>query len=478
MTSTSVSTAASASTASTPSRRFLYSAGSLGTALSLQAVSTYITFLYIDVLGVRAAWIGIAWAIYGLWNALNDPLTGYWSDRTRTRWGRRVPWIAAFFIPLAITFYLVWFPFGGAPSEVTLLLYFLATILVFDFCWTVVVMNWTSLFPEVASDEKQRATVSALREVFSIFGLLVGVALPPLIAGADWSNRSGMAGLLAVVTGLSFLLALLGSKERPEFAAAPAPAFRESLRLTFRNRDFLYFLGANMMIQYVFLALAAAIPFYAKYVLMIQGPTTFAGLTLDAEMQNSLLLAAAFVAALPAMAFWWWLARRFGAWRALRAACLIGAAVALYFFFPTSFPGGLAGTIVFGLVLAGLLMLTNPLVADITDEDEVLTGARREGMFFGMNGLVIRFGVVIHGILTALVFSLTRYVAPSEGVLYPAQPASAQFGIRLLTAGFPTLALVLAFLLLGGYRLHGERAARVRAEAAAIQARKRESLLQ
>ena len=137
---------------------------------------------------------------------------------------------------------------------------------------------------------------------------------------------------------------------------------------------------------------------------------------------------------------------------------------------------GLAGTVVFGLALAGLLMLTNPLIADITDEDEVQTGMRREGMFFGMNGLIIRFGVVIHGILTALVFSLTRYVAPSEGVLYPAQPASALFGIRLLTAGFPALALVIAFLLLGGYTLYGARAERMRAEAAALQAKRRANL--
>jgi len=465
-----------AATPTSTSRRLLYASGSVGTALSLQAVSTFITFLYIDVLGVRAAWIGVAWAIYGLWNAINDPLSGYWSDRTRTRWGRRVPWIAVFFLPLAISFYLVWFPFNTVLSEAALAFYFLATIFVFDFCWTVVVMNWTALFPEIASDERQRATVSAWREAFSIVGLLVGVALPPLIAGADWSNRGGMALLLAVITGVSFFLGLLGSKERPEFAAAPAPGFRESLRLTFRNRDFLFFLGANMMIQYVFLALAAAIPFYAKYVLRIQGPATFSGLTLDAELQNSLLLAAAFLAALPAMIFWWWLARRFGAWRALRAACLLGAAVALYFFFPTSFPGGLAGTVVFGLALAGLLMLTNPLIADITDEDEVQTGMRREGMFFGMNGLIIRFGVVIHGILTALVFSLTRYVAPSEGVLYPAQPASALFGIRLLTAGFPALALVIAFLLLGGYTLYGARAERMRAEAAALQAKRRANL--
>lgn len=460
-----------------PRHRLLYAAGSLGVALSYQAFSAYIQFFYIDTLGVRAAWIGLVWALYGIWNAVNDPLAGYWSDRTRTRWGRRVPWIAGSLIPLTITFFLLWLPFGDvAWSEMGLLFYFLLIVLLFDLCWTIYVMNWTALFPEVAEGEKQRAGVSALREVFSIFGLLIGVALPPLLAGADWSNRGNMAIPLTAVTLVSLILGLLGSKERPEFAAEPSPPFRESIRMTMRNRNFLFFLGANLMIQYVFLAMASSIPFYAKYVLGIQGPVTIGGITLEADLQNSLLLAAAFLAALPAMALWWALARRYGAWRALRAASLLGAATALYFFFPTTFATGIIGTTIFGLSLAGLLMLTNPLIADITDEDEVLSGARREGMFFGMNGLIIRLAFVIQGVLTAVVFTLTGYVNPSEGVLYPPQPDAALFGMRLLTGGAPAIALVLAFMLLGGYGLHGARAAKVRADAAAIQAAKRQTL--
>ncbi len=460
-----------------PRHRFLYAAGSLGVALSYQAFSAYIQFLYIDILGVRAVWIGLVWALYGLWNAVNDPLAGYWSDRTRTRWGRRLPWIAGSLLPLIITFYLLWLPFGDvAWSEVALLFYFLLIVLLFDFFWTLYVMNWTALFPEMAEGEKQRAGVSALREVFSIFGLIVGVALPPLLAGADWSGRGSMAVLLTAVTIVSLLLGWLGSRERPEFSVEPSPPFRESLRQTLRNRNFVFFLAANLMIQYVFLALSAIMPFFAKYVLRIQGPATLAGVTLDAEMQNSLLLGAAFVAALPAMAFWWALARRFGAYRALRSACLLAAAAALYFFFPQTFQTGIIGTTVFGLALAGLLMLTNPLIADVTDEDEVINGARREGMFFGINGLVIRFAFVIQGILTAIIFTLSGYVNPTAGILYPAQPESALFGIRLLAGGFPAIALMLAFLLLGGYTLHGARAERVRAEAAARQARKREEL--
>lgn len=454
-------------------RLVLYASGSLAVALSYQAFSTYIQFLYIDVLGLRAAWVGLVWSIYGLWNAVNDPLAGYWSDRTQTRWGRRIPWIATLFIPLSITFFLLWIPPVGW-RDVPLLIYFLAFVLLFDLLWTIVVMNWTALFPEMVPAERQRATVSAYRQLFSLVGLMVGVALPPLLVGEAWQNRTGMALLLAGATAVFFALSLVGSKERPEFRHDEPLPLRDALKATVTNRDFLYFLGANLLIQYVFLALTSTVPFYAKYVLGIQAATEFLGLALDVGMQNSLLLAAAFVVALPGMGLWTLLARRWGAWRTLRAACLVGAAGLLIFFWPQTFAQGVTATAVFGLPLAGLLMLPDLLIADAVDADELATGARREGLYFGMNGFVIRFAFTIQGLVTGAVLTLTGYVAPTADVLNPVQPAAALLGLRWMLAGIPALALLLAFFLLRGYSLRGERLVQVQTAVADLHARKQE----
>ncbi|MEW5985987.1 MAG: MFS transporter [Chloroflexota bacterium] len=450
-------------------RLLLYASGSLATALSYQAFSTYIQFLYIDILGLRAAWVGTVWSLYGLWNAVNDPLAGYWSDRTRTRWGRRIPWMVGLFIPLSITFYLLWTPPAGA-ADLSLLWYFLFFVLAFDLTWTIVVMNWTALFPEMVPEEKQRATISAWRQVFSLVGLLVGVALPPLLVGEDWSGRGTMALLFAVITAVFFGLSILGSKERPEFSHDQALPLKAALRATFTNRDFVYFLGVNLMIQFVFLALTSTVPFYAKYVLRIQGPVAAGGITLDVGLQNSLLLAVPFVIALPAMGIWTAVAHRLGAWRTLRVACLAGAASLLLFFWPHDFWTGVTATGIFGLTLAGLLMLTDLLVADVVDADELVTGARREGLYFGMNGLVIRLAYTIQGLITGAVLTVTGYVAPAATTLYPEQPTAALNGIRLMIAGIPTLAMFMAFLLLRGYRLHGRRLTAVQAEVAALHA--------
>ena len=454
----------------------LYASGSLAVALSYQAFATYIQFLYIDILALPARWVGLSWSVYGLWNAINDPLAGHWSDRTETRWGRRIPWIAASFLPLAISFYFLWTPPASVldSSERNLLLYFLAVVFSFDLLWTIVVMNWTSLFPEMIPDEKQRATVSAWREAFSLVGVMVGVALPPALAGENWSGRGTVALLLAVITALFFALSLAGSRERPAFRRDEALPFRKALRATLANRDFLHFLGANLAIQFVLMMLTATAPFYTKYVLRIQETLAIEslGVVLDAGTQTSLFLAAAFAVALPAMALWTAVAHRWGVWRALRTACLLATGSLILFFLPTDFYSGVLVTAVFGVSLAGLMMLINPLVADLVDADELETGARREGMYFGMNGFVIRFAFTFQGLITGTILTASGYVAPSAEVLYPVQPAAALWGMRWMIGGIPAAAALLAFFLLGGYSLRGERLVQVQKAVTELHERK------
>jgi glycoside/pentoside/hexuronide:cation symporter, GPH family len=458
----------------------LYASGSVASALSYQAFATYIQFFYIDILGLQALWVGLVWSLYGLWNAVNDPLAGYLSDRTRSRWGRRIPWIATMFVPLALTFYLLWLPPAVliASPALALLFYFLVLVLLFDLFWTIVVVNWTALFPEMVPDPAERATVSGWRQFFSVWGLLLGVALPPVLAGPDWSGRGGMALFLALVTVVFFGLSILGSRERPEFGQDETLPFREAIRSSLANRDFRHFLGANLAINFIFLLLVATAPFYTKYVLQIQEDVILPGLgvAVDAGMQTSIFLAVAFIVALPAMPLWVRLARRRGAAETLRLACLAAAVTLLLFFLPRDFFSGALFTAVFGLVFAGLLILPDLLIADLVDADELETGARREGIYFGMNGFVIRLAFTVQGLLIGGTLALTGYVPASEGVLYPPQPALALFGMRWLMAGMTAVAALLAFFFLRGYSLQGARLAEIQNQVAALHTRKRRSL--
>lgn len=445
-------------------RILLYSGGSLGVALSYQAVGTYVQFLYIDILGLKASLVGLGWSLYGIWNAVNDPLAGHLSDRTRTRWGRRTPWIAATFIPVGLFFYLLWVP----PSpllrggQTPLFVYFMGVVLLFDLMWTLVVMNWTAVFPEMVPEPRDRAGVSGWRQLFSVVGLLVGVALPPVLVGADWGGRGAMALVLAGITSATLGLSLLGVREPPPAGLPQAMGFGEALRASWRSRSFRWFLVANLHKELIFSLLTASVPFWAKYVLLIEAPVTTFGVSLDPGMQNSLLLGAAFVLALPALPLWTATARRLGARRGWQLAQAAFALAVLGVFLSRDFHQGVVAMGLAGLALSGLLISPDLLISDVIDEDETVTGRRREGLYFGLNGLVIRIAFTLQGLTTGAVLHLTRYVGSSPADLYPDQPPAARMGIRALVALFPLLASLVVILALGRYPLHGERYRRMR----------------
>jgi GPH family glycoside/pentoside/hexuronide:cation symporter len=404
--------------------------------------------------------------LYGVWNAVNDPWAGQLSDRTRTRWGRRRPWIAALTAPLALCFVLLWTPPGweGLP----LFWYFLLVVLVFDTLWTFVVMNWTALFPEMYPDNDERAEVSGWRQLFSIVGLILGIALTPVVV--DMIGWVGMGIVFGVITGISLLASLLGSAEHPKFSTDSPLPFSQALKATLVNRSFRWFLTTNLLIQFVFLMLAATVPFYAKYVLMIQSPINLevlgGGLELDPGLQTSLLLGTIFLISIPMLYVWTKIAQRYGARNALIAACLVFAAALTPLLFANNFRSGLIAMAFAGIGFAGLLMLTDLLIADVVDEDELTTGLRREGMFFGMNGFIIRFAYSAQGLILGNMLTFTGYVAPTDLVPNPVQPPSAVMGLRFLMAGVPMLALLLAAAAAYVYPLHGRRLAQVKSEVA------------
>ena len=436
-------------------KMIVYSAGSLGTALLMQAFNAKIRYYYIDILRLPHTWVGLAMTIYAVWNAINDPLAGQISDRTRTRWGRRIPYILFGTLPLMLCFVALWVPpFRVDTGQgVLLFVYFLIVINLFDTLWTLVVLNWTALFPEMMPDLKERAEVSAWRQVFSLIGLVIGVALFPMvqeILGWGWT-----AVIFALIGGASLFVSLLGSFERPEFSQEKSLGFFVAIRETFRNRSFRYFLVLNLFIEFIFELLLSTLPFYREYVLRV------------GAMEETYLLGTVFLVSFPMLFLWNAVTQRIGSRQALIASCLVFAAAVLPLLFVNSLVPAIIVMAFVGMGLAGLLMLTDLLLADTVDEDELITGVRREGMFFGINGFIIRFGIAMTSGVQSLVWGLTGY-DPNLDVQAP----TAVFGLRLLMSAVPILGMALATVFTWLYPLHGERLARVKADVEALHAEK------
>ncbi|MCA0757451.1 MFS transporter [Paenibacillus sp. N4] len=410
-----------------------FSSGNLAVNLLAQAFASYIVFYYVDVLGVRPALISAAMVVHGIVSAALNPLFGHLSDRTSTRWGRRIPYMLFGMVPLGALFTAVWFPVGTGQ---TLFWYFLTVVLLYDVMFVMVVLNYSALFPEMFTTIKERAEVSSWRQMFGIIGMIIGVALPPLVYG-----RLGWGPMGAVFAGIALLFFLVMTLSSRENGAAPreaaAAGFVKSLKLTFSNRAFLFYVTGSFFVQFTFAMLPAAIPFYTKYVLGA------------AEEKNTYLLGAIFLTAIPCVYVWGRLVQRWGPRAAVMASASVYAAALLPFAFIANAASAVIAAAAIGIGLAGLLVLLDVLLSEIIDEDENRTGVRREGMYFGMNGFIVKWGVSLQAVVLGGILEATGYVKDAV------QAEAAVWGIRSMLSFIPFLSLAVALVFFYLYPIRG-----------------------
>lgn len=436
-------------------KKLAWSNGSIAAALSMQAFGAFGAYFYMNHLKLDPALYALGMTLYAIWNAINDPLLGQLSDRTRTRWGRRVPYMVAGTIPLGIAFALVWMPPAAVlSSQGWLFAYFLGIVCLFDGLYTLVILNWTALFPEMYPSLRERAQMAVIRQVFGIIGLVIGIAVPPMLYGPDGGTATGwafMGILLAAVTVITLFISVLGSKERPEFSHDEPLNLWQSLGNTLANRSFVSFGLANMALNFGFNMLVAGFPFYSHYVLKTQG------------VQETILLGLIFVSALVVMPLWQKCIVRFGSRNCIAAAFVMFGVATMPYMTASGFKSGALISLFLGLGLSGLLLITDVLLADIVDEDELRTGTRREGMYFGINGFFIRISIAGQASVLALVLKSSGF-DPDLSV----QGARAIQGLRFLLSPVVMVALLLALLMMWVYPLHGQRLDRVKKEIEAL----------
>ncbi|RKQ88787.1 MFS transporter [Brockia lithotrophica] len=401
-----------------------YSAGNFAVGLMTQAFAAFVLYFYVDYLGASPLYISYAMAVHGIFNAVLNPLVGQLSDATRTRFGRRIPYIAFGFLPLALVYGLLWNP----PANPNLLvLYFLFIVFLYDSLFVLVVLNWTALYPEMFPTPEERTSVAALRQFFGFLGMISGMVIPPLIASrTGWSAFGWIAaGFVSLFLGVS----LLGAREREPSTTGTLPLWT-SLKVTLTNRTFLVFVVANLAVQTGFALLTATVPFYAKYLLRLP------------EEKTALLYAAILLPSLLAMFIWGYVLKYVPPRRAVITALVYLSALLVSFFFVTNLAIALAAGVLFGFGLAGVVILFDILLAEVIDDDARRNGVRREGIYYGVNGFVIRLSVTLQAILTGTVLTLGGYVPHAAS-----QVPSALLAIRSLMGIWPMFFLLVAILL-------------------------------
>jgi glycoside/pentoside/hexuronide:cation symporter, GPH family len=375
------------------SRAVLYASGSAGSQVMLQTLTVWLVYFYVSAGDYALApilLVGVATTIGRLTDAFTDPLIGYWSDVTRSRWGRRAPFIVLGAPFMALAFMLVWTPpvdgtswLNGAWLAVVLQVYFLFV--------TVVGAPYTGIYPELATTERDRVLVSAWQHVFGLLG--AGFAL---LATGPMIEQFGYAGtgvVVAVIGVVPRYIGLWGARGRLSYVPDAVPSAAEfrrtavyAFRLTFTNRNFLYLMGSLLCFHAALLMLTQGVPFFVVELLGMS------------EGRVVLVTASFFVSGLIAIPVVVWATRR---WDKVRvyAACLVAGSLLLPFIgvvglLPEVSPL-LQAVIILGLVgfpMSGIFILPDALLADVVDEDADRTHFRREAMYFSSRATLEKFG--------------------------------------------------------------------------------------
>ncbi len=443
---------------------------------SLSSFNTFRQIFYAifltDVVGVQPHLASFA-ALAGVaWDAVNDPLVGSLSDRVRTRWGRRRPFLLFASVPFGLAFVLLWW----APpwhSQAALALHASLAYIVSDTLQTVVSVPFYALTPELTPDYDERTALTAWRMLFNLAAsLAVAVSAPAIVdavVAAGFLPQQGylvVASLFGVLGVIPFLAIAAVVRERPDALPEVQPPLLEVARGAWANRPFRS-LGLLYMLNWItFDLVGLMIPFLVTYHVCAgdrSARTTLLGLTLPVE---SAMLGVLLVVAIPALPLWELASRRFGKRTSYLVATLYWAVVMLGIAFVPR--GGvqvaLALSALCGVGVAAAHVIPEAMVPDVIDADELATGRRNEGIYYGAKNLFRKAAgaLAVFGALQTLGWA--GYVAPPPGAVQVSQPDSVMLAIRLLSGPAGAALLVGAAVAAWSYTLTRERHAAIRAE--------------
>lgn len=501
------------------STKLAYGAGDMGPAMTANILVFFLLYFFTNVAGLPAGLAGSILMIGKIADAINDPIVGMLSDRTRTRWGRRLPWMLAGAIPFGILFFLQWIVpnFSDDPSVNNwwLFAYYVLISILFNLAYTAVNLPYTALTPELTQDYDERTSLNSFRFAFSIgAGSILSLILAFLVLqqyqdaeGKGFLILGTMCAILSVVpvfwstlriqergaipllnsaskkvlgtillaagtaslvyslarlfSGagidlaaiftliLSLLLGgfgytLLSARSEPHLShadavserlkatTAPTLPFQEQLKIAFSNKPFLYVIGIYLC-SWLAVQLTASILIY--YVVNWMGLTSDASTLVALAVQGTALL----------MLFVWKIASdRIGK----KAVYFMGtglwmiAQAGLFLL-----PQGQVSLMYVLAIMAGVgvsvaYLIPWSMVPDVIELDELRTGQRREGVFYGFMVLLQKFGLALALFLVGLGLDFAGFIERVPGEAIPVQPDSALWAIRLAIGPLPTIALI------------------------------------
>lgn len=436
-------------------KKIAYASPAFSLAIIGIPVYVHLPKFYADVVGMSAATLGVLLFAVRLFDAVTDPLIGLLSDRTRTRFGRRRPYIL-FGSPLVVLCLWVVFNPPALPQSLVPLWFGAGMFALFLF-WTVVTVPYESLGAEITFDYHERTALLGMRDAFLVAGTLAAAA-SPVIVTLLYGLPEGSEGERAVFFRLSVVYAPMviatcawcfaAIREQPalseERAAAPVPPVTaRGIRRLLENRPFLVLLAAYAVSAFGANMPATLILFYVAYVL--ESP--------DAN----LFLMLYFITGVLFMPMWIILSRRTEKKTAWLCAMLVNTGAFVGVFFLGRGDAAIYGVLVFlsGIGLGGTLALPSSIQADVIDYDELLTGERREGLYIGVWSVAKKMVAAAGVGMALMLLGAAGYTPGGE------QTEAVRRMLRVLYALVPSLCNIAAFFIAVRYPIDSDAHQRI-----------------
>ncbi|MDM9379158.1 MFS transporter [Chlorogloeopsis sp. ULAP01] len=447
--------------------KLAYGAGDLGPAITANIAIFFLMIFFTNVAGIPAGLAGSILMIGKIWDAVNDPIVGVLTDKTKSRWGRRLPWLFYGAIPFGIFFFLQWivprFSANESANVWWLFWYYVAIGVISQVFYTVVNLPYTAMTPELTQNYDERTSLNSFRFAFSIGGSILSLILAKIIF-EQIPSREQQYIVLAAICGVISVLALYwcvwGVRDRilafeakrtqtEESASIP---YQEQFKIVFSNRPFLFIIGIYLFSWLAVQVTASIIPYFAVNYMRLR------------ESDVPTVLIAVQGTALLMLFVWSALSQRVGK----KAVYFMGmslwmlAQAGLFFLQPGQIALMYTLAVMAGFGVSTAYLVPWSMMPDVIELDELQTGQRREGIFYGFMVLLQKFGLAFGLFVVGIALEASGFIeaTPGQSTL-PTQPESALFAIRIATAPLPAIFLIGGLLLTYFYPITREMHAEI-----------------
>lgn len=402
------------------------------------AFASLVFKFYETEIGLPAGLVAFAVVLYSAWNAINDPLIGFFTSRPTpfsSRFGRRFPWIVFGSLSCSLVFILVFSPPRSSVAVATLWL--LASICLYDALYSTWEVNYQSVFPDKFRDGATRARAASLATLVGVLGVAGGAVLPTFfIRYGDAASYTKNALIFAAAGALAAILLLPGVRESREMIdrylaqesqRKEKTSFKVQFVSAFSSRNFLAFIILYFFYQSATISMTASIHYVGDY--LLNGSST------------TLIFAGMLSGALAGVPLWSLARKKIPSNQTLLAASAVALAI---FCLPLLLVDGMWGFVAamffWGIAFGGFWMLMTPAFADVIDEIVLARGSRDDGVYIGFRAFAGRLAYAVQALSFWLVHAATGFAADPRS-------SRAATGIRLHTALIPALLLIAGTLL-------------------------------